>query len=42
MNFYNVLKYSTRRNINSINTSCNNLSQRFHPDKNPNDKLEKK
>ena len=38
MNFYNVLNIPQDATLIEINTSFRNLSQRFHPDKNPNDK----
>lgn len=38
MNYYNLLNVPHDATLKEINTSFKNLSQRFHPDKNPNDK----
>lgn len=38
MNYYNILNIPQDATLKEINTSFKNLSQRFHPDKNPNDK----
>ena len=38
MNYYNILNIPNDATLKEINTNFKNLSNRFHPDKNPNDK----